>query len=261
MEVKAKFLRVFLLQKELEYFHNSLENHEEFLELLRLIRQNFICLNTFRESLSLFNNYIKVEDDLKYLTKDLRKRLELVNHIRNKVAGHLDEELLKRAAQWEPHIFSEVVATNEDFQSILVYKTIIESAINSFIDENNNDTQKYFKTEIDLNYPPNRKLFLNYLRQLNTDSIKWLKQIKSLLEQDFKYTNLQESFEFSKIAGQTDFNLKKEQTISNEYSEFSKKFIEKIKDIYFDDNSKTSIPKLEKLILELERVIEKRKKD
>lgn len=250
IEAKSNFLRLTVLKDEIEFFHKTLLKPNTFLDQLRYIKQNFTTLNTLRESISQFDNYIKDSKELSLKTKTLRKRLEFVNHLRNKIGGHLDDELLKRAAQWEPHIFSETISEYKDFQLLLVYKTIIESSINSYVDESDNDNQKFFKTEIDLNYPPDRNLFFNFLGNLNIDVINWISQMITSVELDFKYSNIVETFKFCKIAGATDFNLKKDQKLKNDYSldDESWKMIE---EIYYEVNHSNKTEKIQEIIKKL----------
>lgn len=115
MEAKSKFIRLTLLKDEIEFFHNTLLKPNTLLEQFRYIKQNFTTLNTLRESINQFDKNIKVSNELNLKTKNLRKKLEFVNHIRNKIGGHLDNELLKRAAQWEPHIFSKAIEGYKEF--------------------------------------------------------------------------------------------------------------------------------------------------
>lgn len=210
MEIRKLLLGLFLLKDELDYFHQSLSNETNPFNKFRLIKQNLIVLNTFLESLNKFNLYIKQNQELKVKTKSIRKRGELINHMRNKIGGHLDEDVLIRSAQWTPHIFHKIAKENRDLQIGLSYKSIIEASINSYIDLSDNEKQKPFGTEIDLSYPPDETLFYNYLGNLNSDSIEWIETVLEIIEKDFEYFDDKETLRQSKIAGLTDFNLKKE---------------------------------------------------
>jgi hypothetical protein len=210
MEIRKLLLGLFLLKDELDYFHQSLDNESNIINKFRLIKQNLIILNTFLESLNKFNPYVKQNQELKLKTRSIRKRGELINHMRNKIGGHLDEDVLIRSAQWTPHIFHKTAKENRDSQILLSYKSIIEASINSYIDLSDNEKQKEFGKEIDLTYPPDETLFYNYLGDLNSDSIEWIKTVIKIIEKDFEYFDDEETLYQSKIAGLTDFNLKKE---------------------------------------------------
>lgn len=187
MKIRKLLLGLFLLKDELDYFHQSLNNETNPFNKFRLIKQNLIVLNTFLESLNRFNLYIKGNQELTLKTRSLRKRGELINHMRNKIGGHLDEDILIRSAQWTPHIFHIKAKENRDLQIGLSYKSIIEASINSHIDLSDNEKQKSFGTEIDLSYPPDETLFYNYLGNLNSDSIEWIEAIIEIIENDFEY--------------------------------------------------------------------------
>jgi hypothetical protein len=210
MKIRKQLLNLIVLEDELQYFHHALNTETDCFKKFRLIKQNLISLNTFLETIRSFNEYLKDNEQLKSKTRSIRKRGGLINHMRNKIGGHLDENLLYRAAQWTPIIFSKISKENRELQVGLAYKTIIEASINSYIDLSDNEIQKEFGTEIDLSYSPDTTLFYNYLGNLNLDSIDWISSIIEIVEKDFQYFDNIETSHQSKIAGFTDFNLKNE---------------------------------------------------
>ena len=46
--------------------------------------------------------------------KKLKKDLDFVNHLRNKVGAHLSDEALDKMIQWNPDIYNENAGTNSD---------------------------------------------------------------------------------------------------------------------------------------------------
>ena len=88
----------------------------------------------------------------------------------------------------------------------LAYKTLLESAINSFIDKESK--QKVFDTEIDLLYPSNQTLFFNYIGELNKDSIYFLNEIVNILRGKITFFDEKKVFIAYIKAGETDFRLK-----------------------------------------------------
>lgn len=208
MEIRKQLLGLFLLKDELDYFHHSLSVEKNPFVKFRLIKQNLIVLNTFLESLNKFNSYINNNQVLKEKTRSIRKRGGLITHMRNKIGGHLDEDILIRGSQWTPFIFHKLSKENRELQIGLSYKTILEASINSYINLSDEEKQKEFGTEIDFSYPPDEILFFNYLGNLNSDSIEWIKTIIEIIEREFKYFDDEDVFFQSRIAGLTDFNLK-----------------------------------------------------
>ena len=108
--------------------------------------------------------------------------------------------------QWEPYLFLDKTRDNEPLQLSLAYKTLLESAINSFVDEESQ--QKVFRTEIDLFYQPNQALFFNYISELNQDSIDLLNEIVRILRSKISFLDESQVIEASIKAGETDFKLK-----------------------------------------------------
>ena len=234
---KAQYLNLLLLKDDLEYFHemlgSSTKGSEGFLGKLRITRQVFLVLDNVREAAKRINlqgsqNYIQK-------TRDLRKKLNFVNHFRNKAIGHLDHTLLERAVQWTPSLFSEDHKGNDKFQIIEGHKGVIEASINSFINEEG--VQKVFKTEIDLMYPPDNELFYEYLWEVVTDSIGWLTDALAILSSQIKYHTREEMHEIASIAGKTEFDLCLESDFTYDALESKKSLeiaIEKLKEMGTD---------------------------
>jgi len=214
---KAIRLKLLILKDDLEYYHNKLCSKvvdiESWIDKLRNTRHVFLVLNSVREAMSKTN----LEGNQDYIEKsrNLRKRLSFINHFRNKAVGHLDDLLLERAAQWAPALFSVEVKDNEKYQIMESQRVIVESAVNSFLNEEG--TQKVFNTEIDLMYPPDFEKFYDYLWNTVTDSISWLSDSLSIVSSQIRYHSEDEIKEMSSIAGQTEFELSKESEF--EYSE------------------------------------------
>ncbi|AUC15428.1 hypothetical protein BTO06_09875 [Tenacibaculum sp. SZ-18] len=261
MEIRNKVLGLYLLKDELNYFHESLNNEFNPIKKFRLIKQNLIVLNTFIESLNKFNLYLRNNDELKDKARSIRKRGGLINHMRNKIGGHLDEDILKRAAQWSPDFFSKKNKENKTAQIFIGYKTILESSINSYIDINDNKLQKEFGIEIDLMIPSDCEIFFNYLGCLNVDSINWISNIIEVLELDFEYFDDDELINNFRIASYTDFNLKKDFKLPEleeiEDNEMADLLIEAIKETDLLKKNE----KLNDLILKLEQNNEMLKKE
>lgn len=203
---KETYVRVILLKDDISIFHQDLNDEEDFSKKLRILKHCFVSLDILRDSFRHFAFIIKNEEELIKKAKSLKKRLEFINHLRNKISGHLDEKVITKAIQWEPFIFSKDLIENEKARIFLIYKSLIESSINSYIDCNSN--QSVFDTEIDLAYPPDQKLFFNYVESLNLDAIDFLTEIEIIIMNTIKFWDEAELFEMAKKAGETDFNLK-----------------------------------------------------
>lgn len=159
-------------------------------------------------------NRIRVDGDAKFVTKtrSLRKELKFISHIRNKGVGHLDRNLLERAAQWAPQIFQDKSKDNAEYITFECYRAVIESTINSYLNED--DVQKIFDTEIDFLYPPNRDQFFKFLSGIVKDSIAWLSEALDIIRSEINFHTDDQNRELGAIAGKTNFDL-------GENSEFS----------------------------------------
>lgn len=231
---KANFLNLLLLKDDLIHFHRLLDrptkNTDDWLHKLRNTRQVFLILDNVREAALKIN--LKGTKTYTEHTRQIRKTLSFVNHFRNKAIGHLDHTLLERAVQWHPSLFSTDHKDDEEFRIIEGHRAVIESSINSFIDEGGK--QKIFETEIDLMYPPDHDLFYQYLWKVVTDSIEWLSNSLAILSAEIKYHTRDEMGEIAAIAGQTEFNLKLKSDLTYNEAETKKAFdnsIEKMKSL------------------------------
>ena len=204
---KSTYLRTVILIDDISSYHIELDEVENWNKKLRLLKNCFVALDILRDSFSHYNGIIKEDDVLLIQAKEIKKRLQFINHVRNKVSGHLDRSILEKAVQWEPQIFKKANQTNQEGQLLLTYKTLLESAINSYID--NDSIQKIFKTEIDLFYQPDQTLFLNFMWELNQDAINFLTNIKNLISDRIEFWDEEQLIKQAIIAGNTDFRLKK----------------------------------------------------
>jgi len=226
---KAHYINLLLLRDELQHFDKLLGetilDSGSWLTKLRTTRSVFLTLNNVKDA----SNRIRIEGSNEFAvkTRNLKKSLLFANHFRNRGIGHLDDTLLKRAVQWSPQLFYEESKDSEDFKIIEAQRTIIESCINSFIDKEGK--VKIFKTEIDLMYPPDAKLFFSYLSKLVNETLEWLSEAIGIIFTDIKHHSDAEIKELAAIAGQTNFNLKEESTFNYSSEECKIKFSNALK--------------------------------
>lgn len=206
-KLKSKYLRAIILKNEINEHHQKLNDEQDFFKQIILFKNCFITLDILRDSFGFFNDIQDKNNKLIEKSRSLKKRLKFINHIRNKISGHLEEKIIEKAIQWEAQIFRAKTKDNKEFQVTLIYKTLIESAINSYLDENSR--QKVFDTEIDLFYKPNRVLFYNYIGEINIDSISFLNNIISILENKIHFWTEGQMYEMAKKTAETDFDLNK----------------------------------------------------
>jgi hypothetical protein len=206
--LKQNYIKLLILHDEISSFHTKLNEELDFVEKLRLFRCNFVVLKNFQDSLSNFNFIIKNHPELQIIRKDLQKRLEFINHLRNKIKAHLDMKIIDKLVEWEPVIFKDMMKEEKykKTQLMFIYKSLLESGINSYIDENSN--HKVFDFEIDLMLPSNQTVFFNYIGKLNFDSINFLESTLLLVEKNIVFLDNENFLKASLAAGRTNFNLK-----------------------------------------------------
>ncbi|RTE64268.1 hypothetical protein EH243_18265 [Amphritea opalescens] len=226
---KAQYLNLLILKDELQSFDTLLSeaitDADTWLSKLRATRGVFLTLNNVKDIADRLR--INGSTEFTLSTRSLRKDLMFANHFRNRGIGHLNDILLKRAAQWSPQIFYESFKDNNSFKLIEAHRTIIESCINSYIDKDGR--QKVFDTEIDLMYPPDAKQFYSYLSALVTKSVNWLNEASKIILSLIVHHTNEEIQELAAIAGQTNFDLKSESEFSYSIEEHRINFAETMK--------------------------------
>ena len=205
---KAEFIGIDIILHDLICYNEELQkpasDSKSLANKFRYVRNVFMSLYNVKDLLST----VHVSGNEAFATKKkaLQRELEFIVHVRNKGVGHLDKELLKRAAQWEPHVFHEECKENPEFATLLCYKALIETCINSY--QTARQGNKPFSSEIDLMYPPNAKEFYEFLACIVEDSISWLEEARRLVNNEIEYHSAETLLEMAALAGQTNFDLK-----------------------------------------------------
>jgi len=100
----------------------------------------------------------------------LAKPFEFFKYIRNKFVGHMVEDLTSKTFEWIPHAYSTLGKTDTAHQLILSW-FVLETVINTYVDPATG--HKIFGGETDLNFPPDRTRFLNYLGDAAEGSLRY----------------------------------------------------------------------------------------
>lgn len=193
---KRDYFRTIILLKEINFFSDHLfkkEKHDkepekaikQYINEQIYLKYVFLPLNLLRESISSFNLYCKNNDNLTAKKRKLNKELEFINHLRNKVSGHLSDEAIDKMVQWIPEIYDEKAEKDSIYQEYQIYRGALEVAINSFQDTEGN--QKQFGKEIDIQIPEYRKLFYDYLLDVVNDAINFLECIQDIIRSNLVY--------------------------------------------------------------------------
>lgn len=209
-ELKRDYISIMIISADIvkngnAYSQAAKQNNT--IECFRQLKNAFIPYSILEGSLKCFSKYTKGNKYLSDKMKELRKRLDFMNHLRNKCSGHLDNEVLDKAIQWEPSLFNKEIIFS-DTHIYFIYKALLESAINSYCNENG--VQKYFRTEIDLFYPPNWESFINFMSESEVTSIDFLNDIKKIIVSQIKpIETMEDLLKQAMITSKTDFRLQK----------------------------------------------------
>lgn len=209
-EYQRDYVRALIIRADIDkngFAYSQAAKDNDLQECFRLLKNGFLAYSTLGELLKTFSKYTICNEGLSKKMKELRVKLDFMGHLRNKCTGHLDDILIDKAIQWEPSLFSKAFWESEH-HIYLVYKTLLESAINSYIDESGD--QKYFHTEIDLFYPPNWDTFIKFMCDSETESLAFLDGIITTIKPHIAVIEKKEDLLLqAAIAGQTDFRLPK----------------------------------------------------
>jgi hypothetical protein len=228
---KADYVGLKIILNELLYFHKDIQltilDKKSLAFRMRSTLNVFVPLHNLKDAI----NRIRINsiNDFVLKTRKLRKELEFISHIRNKGAGHIDNEMLERAVQWHPHIFNESTKENDDYLSFECYRAVIESGINSYICKEG--IQKVFETEVDLLYPPDAKQFYDFLGNLISNSIDWIYEALEIIKSEINFHSNEQVIEYAAIAAKTSFNLKEESPLEFDALETENKLKEAIEQI------------------------------
>lgn len=207
---KTEYVKIILIYDELKFYHELLTKEATDTNGLILkyqyVKSIMSPLSLVSSNLKTWSKYHTDDEKLISLHKVLKEKLIFANHLRNKISGHLENQVIGNSIQWEPLIFNSVSKTNKKAQKLVMYRSLLESAINSYVDEETG-MQKIFKKEIDLNLPKYAEMFFEYLYAIVNESMTYLELLSTKIDSQIKYykgmpINLMES------AGKTDFRLK-----------------------------------------------------
>ncbi|EKP0296776.1 hypothetical protein JFR03_003572 [Aeromonas veronii] len=138
------------------------------------------------------------------------KECAFAKYLRNKFVGHLKQELVNKALEWNPEIRTLLTKMDEPVVAYFVNKLILETAINTYVDAE--EKHKVFESETDLSYPPDNTRFLKFLTLIIRASIEYLCKYLEIRRQELQ-AKLDEASSFEGMlklgieAGKTKFSF------------------------------------------------------
>lgn len=202
-----------LIKAELVSYKNRYQDKfYSFFEYYIFIKNCFITLKNFKDLIQKSSKLLLGHSELLLIRKNLTSKLECIEYMRNKICGHIDDDFVRFAIMWNPHILIEIPKEKkeEELDDIwrveLLSKSMIESAINSYIVDVPNQT--IFTSEIDLFYPPNYTELSNFVMDIINTSLSFLEMFSKILEKDINFYDKDNIYEAYKEAGLMDFGIK-----------------------------------------------------
>lgn len=181
-------------------------------EYYTFLKSCFISLKNFKDFIQKSSKQLVGHQELLVIRKTLTPKLECIEYMRNKICGHIDDDFVNFAIKWNPHMMAEAKedkdyqGKDEMFRIELLSKSMIESAINSYIVDV--PTQTIFKSEIDLFYPQNYMELTTFIKDIISLSISFTDKFSKVLETDIEFYDDKSLFKAYKEAGLMDFGIK-----------------------------------------------------
>lgn len=118
-------------------------------------------------------------------------------------------ELVDKTFEWLPQSYGLLGSPDADSQVVLSWFTL-ETAINTYADPKGH---KIFESDTDLNYPPDRQRFLNFLGETVLGSLAYLAKLIAVSRDNIEVPDLEANlFPLAMAAGETDFAYLKKRT-------------------------------------------------
>lgn len=210
--IESYFLCVLIKTELISYDKRFQKGFYSLFEYYTHLKSCFITLKNFKDLIQKSSKLLIGHQELLNIRKDLTAKLECIEYMRNKICGHIDDDFIRFAIMWNPHIMIEVKEDNkgkgleEMWRVEFLCKSLIESAINSYIVDVPNQT--IFTSEIDLFYPPNYTELSNFVMDIINTSLSFLEMFSKILEKDINFYDKDNIYEAYKEAGLMDFGIK-----------------------------------------------------
>ena len=113
--------------------------------------------------------------------KNHEKAYGFAKYVRNILVGHVNDDLLAKAFEWKPELL-QLLAYNDEKAGFLINLFVLETALNTYIDQN--EDHLVFNGDTDLAYPPDWNRFLGFLEGVVRSGIAFSKLIVAAAQED-----------------------------------------------------------------------------
>ncbi|MBQ6141254.1 MAG: hypothetical protein IJI54_08195 [Kiritimatiellae bacterium] len=207
--LQKDYLRVLILLQDLkrtaENFDNAIKNGD-WIEGLRELKVGLLAYYLSDDARQKLSRYGKDDTEICELSKKLAPRTTFLAHLRNHIAGHLDDVVLEKTCQWGGYCMFTKDAMSNPKLMILVNKFLVETGINCCIASKPAD-KNVIKDEIDLTYPPDYDYFMQFMNETYNLTVEFLSKVKAKIEKQLTPYGEKEAMLRAVWAGETDFTI------------------------------------------------------
>lgn len=184
--------------------HEALEAESASINMrLVLVRHLMMEIANVADLATIAGALYKDHPDLGQRQSPIRKALEFFKYLRNVYIGHFVPSLTDKTFEWMPQA-NALLGSAELNEQCIVSWFALETAINTYADPETG--HKIFDSDTDLNYPPDRTRFLNFLGETVLGSGDYLKRLIAVTRSYVEVPDLQENIlPLAIAAGETDF--------------------------------------------------------
>ncbi|MCP4989232.1 MAG: hypothetical protein GY928_25190 [Colwellia sp.] len=175
-----------------------------------LLKQSFILVANFYDFEITIRKIYKDHPELNEQYKEFKQECKFAKYLRNKFVGHLKQDLVNKALEWNPEIRMLLDGMSDPKCASAVNLLVLETAINTYVDSD--QKHKIFPSETDLNYPDDNVRFLKFLTLIIRSSIAYLEEYTRIRQLELqaeldKSKTIEGMLDLGKKAGQTEFEF------------------------------------------------------
>lgn len=210
-DLKSQYIKAVMIYDDLSIYNKGFcverDNIDSVWKMYQATKNSFLPLALLWANINNWGKYYRNDEAMIKLQKKIRPGLEFANHVRNKITAHIESDVINNSVQWEPFIFHNDIKNKESDQQIRIYKSILESSINSYTCPQTGK-HKIFKKEIDIFNHETCNEFYTYMIKLIKNSLKYLDKLKNKINSQIIYFDGSPA-NLIKEAAATNFETKK----------------------------------------------------
>lgn len=193
-----------LAQADLKTADEALEAGPDFPMRLVLMRHLLVAVANVADLEASVRSLYRGHPDLNEIVGPHRKALEFAKYLRNISVGHLNQGLAVKAVEWRPEL-NKLLRQTEAPAFAAVAFMVLETAINTYVGA---DEHRFFDSETDLMYPPDRQRFHDFLGQTVHASLRFMELLAEIAIAEGNLADYDSVWpELATKAGQTDFQF------------------------------------------------------